>query len=69
MQVFTPVEVTNEVVNKYQAVLVAAKYSRVLNERILPGTTSSREKKLTTQSLESLVKGDIKHRVVNRRRV
>ena len=32
MQVFTPSEVTKHATNKYLSVLVAAKYSRVLNE-------------------------------------
>jgi DNA-directed RNA polymerase subunit K/omega len=68
MQVFTPSEVTRDVANKYLSVLVAAKYARVLNERILPGTSSSRDKKLTTQAMETLVGGDIKHQLVARRR-
>jgi DNA-directed RNA polymerase omega subunit len=68
MQVFTPREVTKDVANKYLSVLVAAKYARHLNERILPGTPSSREKKLTTQALEQLAKGEIQHRLVTRRR-
>jgi DNA-directed RNA polymerase subunit K/omega len=68
MQVFTPTEVTRDVANKYLSVLVAAKYARVLNERILPGTPSSREKKLTTQALESLAGGDINHRLIPKRR-
>lgn len=68
MQVFTPVEVTADVANKYLSVLVAAKYARVLNERILPGTSSSRDKKLTTEALEHLANGEIKHRLVARRR-
>ncbi|HEU4565590.1 MAG TPA: DNA-directed RNA polymerase subunit omega [Gemmatimonadaceae bacterium] len=68
MQVFTPLEVTRDVPNKYLSVLVAAKYARVLNDRILPGTSSSREKKLTTEALENLASGEIKHRLVARRR-
>ena len=46
-------------------VLVAAKYARALNE--FPGG-ASRDKKLTTKSLEELAKGDIDYRVVPRRR-
>lgn len=68
MQVFTPTEVTQEVANKYLSVLVAAKYARVLNDRILPGTPSSRDKKLTTQALEQLARGEIEHRIVTRKR-
>jgi DNA-directed RNA polymerase subunit K/omega len=44
---------------------VAAKYARALNE--FPGG-ASRDKKLTTKSLEELAKGDIDYRVVPRRR-
>ena len=32
MQVFTPIEIAKHSANKYLAVLVAAKYARVLNE-------------------------------------
>jgi DNA-directed RNA polymerase subunit K/omega len=68
MRVFTPVEVTQHVANKYLSVLVAAKYARVLNDRRLPGMSAVHEKKLTTQALESLATGDIPHRVVTRKR-
>ena len=47
-------------------VLVAAKYARALNE--FPGGSGSRDKKLTTRSLEELAKGDIEYRVIPRRR-
>jgi DNA-directed RNA polymerase subunit K/omega len=67
MRVFTPQEVTTHAANKYLAVLVAAKFSRVLNE--FPRDRSkSGEKKLTTRSLENLSSGDIEYRVVPRRR-
>ncbi|MBI1809816.1 MAG: DNA-directed RNA polymerase subunit omega [Gemmatimonadetes bacterium] len=67
MRVFTPQEVTTHAANKYLAVLVAAKFSRVLNE--FPRDRSkSGEKKLTTRSLENLSAGDIEYRVVPRRR-
>jgi len=67
MRVFTPQEVTSHAANKYLAVLVAAKFSRVLNE--FPRDRSkSGEKKLTTRSLENLSQGDIEYRVVPRRR-
>ena len=67
MRVFTPQEVTTHAANKYLAVLVAAKFSRVLNE--FPRDRSrSGEKKLTTRSLENLSGGDIEYRVVPRRR-
>ena len=63
---FTPVEIANHAANKYLGVLVAAKYARALNE--FPGGSASRDKKLTTRSLEELAKGDIDYRVVPRRR-
>ncbi len=67
MRVFTPKEVTAHATNKYLSVLVAAKYSRVLNE--FPRTSSKAgEKKLTTRALEELSDGRIEYRVVPRRR-
>jgi DNA-directed RNA polymerase subunit K/omega len=67
MQVFTPGDVARNAANKYLGVLVAAKYARVLNE-FPRDRSSSKEKKLTTRSLEDLSKGDIEYRVVPRRR-
>ncbi len=66
MRVFTPNEIAPPVANKYLGVLVAAKYARALNE--FPGGSASRDKKLTTRSLEELAKDDITYRVVPRRR-
>jgi DNA-directed RNA polymerase subunit K/omega len=67
MRVFTPVEIARHAANKYLGVLVAAKYSRLLNE--FPRDRSAMgEKKLTTRSLEELAKGGISYRVVPRRR-
>jgi DNA-directed RNA polymerase subunit K/omega len=67
MRVFTPVEIAKHAANKYLGVLVAAKYSRLLNE--FPRDRSAMgEKKLTTRSLEELSKGSINYRVVPRRR-
>jgi DNA-directed RNA polymerase subunit K/omega len=67
MRVFTPSEVTEHATNKYLSVLVAAKYTRVLNE--FPRDRSkSGEKKLTTRALEELAEGRIEYRVVPRRR-
>lgn len=68
MRVFTPVDVTQHVANKYLAVLVSAKYARILNDRRLPGMSAVHEKKLTTQALEDLSGGDIPHRVITRKR-
>jgi DNA-directed RNA polymerase subunit K/omega len=67
MQVFTPKEISRHAVNKYLGVLVAAKFARVLNE-FPRDRSSSKEKKLTTRSLEELSGGDIEYRVVPRRR-
>jgi DNA-directed RNA polymerase subunit K/omega len=67
MRVFTPGEIASHAANKYLGVLVAAKYARVLNE-FPRDRSSSKEKKLTTRSLEDLAKGDIVFQVVARRR-
>jgi DNA-directed RNA polymerase subunit K/omega len=67
MRVFTPDEITRNAANKYLAILVASKYSRVLNE--FPRMTSTREKKLTTRALEELAASEIEYRVVPRKRV
>ena len=67
MQVFTPSDISKNAANKYLAVLVAAKYSRVLNEfPRIPGRSG--EKKLTTRALEELAAGNIEFQVVPRRR-
>ena len=67
MRVYTPTEVAKHAGNKYLGVLVAAKFARVLNE-FPRDRSSSREKKLTTRSLEELSNGDIQYRVVPKRR-
>lgn len=67
MRVFTPGEVARHASNKYLGVLVAAKHARVLNE-FPRDRSASREKKLTTRSLEELSGGNIEYRVVPRRR-
>lgn len=67
MQVFTPKEISTRAVNKYLGVLVAAKFARVLNE-FPRDRSSSKEKKLTTRSLEQLSDGEINYHVIPRRR-
>lgn len=67
MRVFTPGEVAANAANKYLGVLVAAKHARALNE-FPRDRSSSKEKKLTTRSLEELSAGAIEYRVVPRRR-
>jgi DNA-directed RNA polymerase subunit K/omega len=68
MQVVTPTDVARRAANKYLAVLVAAKYARILNE--FPKTGSNaREKKLTTRALEALVSEEgIRYHLVPRLR-
>ena len=67
MQVFTPKDIAKDPTNKYLAVLVAAKYARVLNEfPRVPGRSG--EKKLTTRALEELTSGNLDFRIVPRRR-
>ena len=67
MRVFTPGDISKQATNKYLAVLVAAKYARVLNEfPRIPGRSG--EKKLTTRALEELAGGEMDYRVVARRR-
>jgi DNA-directed RNA polymerase subunit K/omega len=67
MRVFTPLEIAKHAANKYLGVLVAAKYSRVLNE--FPRDRSAMgEKKLTTRAMEELSSGNLNYRVVPRRR-
>jgi DNA-directed RNA polymerase subunit K/omega len=66
MRVFTPDDIKERAANKYLGVLVAAKQARMLNE--FPRERTSREKKLTTRSLEELSDGQIEYRVVARRR-
>jgi DNA-directed RNA polymerase subunit K/omega len=67
MRVFTPSEASNHAANKYLAVLIAAKYARVINE-FPRDRSSSKEKKLTTRALEELSSGAMVYRVVPRRR-
>ena len=66
MRVFTPDEIKDRAANKYLGVLIAAKQARMLNE--FPRERTSREKKLTTRSLEELSEGQIEYRVVARKR-
>jgi DNA-directed RNA polymerase subunit K/omega len=69
MRVFTPSDVVGvgKAANKYLGVLVAARHARVLNE-FPRDRSSTREKKLTTRSMEELAQGAIVYRVVPRRR-
>jgi hypothetical protein len=67
MRIVTPTEVARQAGNKYLGVLVAAKYSRHLNE--LPKERiADRTEKLTTMSLGSLVSGELTFKLLRRRR-
>ncbi len=66
MRVFTPDELSNGATNKYLAVLVAAKYARVLNE-FPRDRSATKEKKLTTRAMEELARSDIDYKVTRRR--
>ena len=67
MQIITPIEVAEKAGNKYLGVLVAAKFTRYVNDfprdRSIP-----LKKKLTTQALEELASGELTYRLVRRRR-
>jgi DNA-directed RNA polymerase subunit K/omega len=67
MQIITPIEVAEKAGNKYLGVLVAAKFTRFVNDfprdRSIP-----LKKKLTTQALEDLASGALTYRLVRRRR-
>ena len=67
MRIITPIEVAEKAGNKYLGVLVAAKFTRFVNDfprdRSIP-----LKKKLTTQALEELASGALTYRLVRRRR-
>ena len=68
MKVVTPDETAKPTRTKYLGVLVAARYARELNA--LPSDTvpTAGQKKLTTRSLEALVRGDLEFDLTKRRR-
>lgn len=67
MRIITPIEVSNQTQNKYLGVLVAARFARFVNE--FPRDRSVEfEQKLTTRALHELVKGNLKYKLVRRRR-
>lgn len=66
MRVFTPTEISENAANKYLAVLIAAKYARVLNE--FPRERALHEEKLTTRALGALAANDINYKVIPKRR-
>lgn len=67
MRIVTPNEIASQSGNKYLGVLVAAKFSRYLNE--FPKDSLNLEgQKLTTKALDQLASGDLKYSIVRRRR-
>jgi DNA-directed RNA polymerase subunit K/omega len=67
MRIVTPAEVAGQTQNKYLGVLVAAKFARYVND--FPRDRSvDWEQKLTTRALDELVRGNLKYRMVRRRR-
>lgn len=67
MRIVTPIEVSNQTQNKYLGVLVAARFARFVNE--FPRDRSVEfEQKLTTSALHELVRGNLKYKLVRRRR-
>ena len=67
MRIITPSEVANQTQNKYLGVLVAAKFARYVND--FPRDRSvAWEQKLTTRAMDELVHGNLKYRLVRRRR-
>lgn len=67
MRIYTPMEAAQQAGNKYLGVLVAAKFSRFLNE--LPKEKlTDKEEKLTTVALDKLCSGDLDYKLLRRRR-
>ena len=67
MRIVTPAEVANQTQNTYLGVLVAAKFARYVND--VPRDRSvDWEEKLTTRAFDELVRGNLKYRLVRRRR-
>ncbi len=67
MRIFTPNEIAHHANNKYLGVLVAARFSRYLNEFPRDRVVTEGEK-LTTKALEALAAGDLDYKLVRRRR-
>ena len=72
MEVFTPNEAANNAGTKYRAVLVAAKFARLLNEfpkdHVVQWNEEDRAQKLTTLAMRKLVDGELNFRELRRRR-
>ena len=68
MRIYTPQEAAREAGNKYLAVLVAARFCRYLNELPRDRQIGTKDEKLTTVALDSLVDGDLEYKLLRRRR-
>jgi len=72
MEVFTPVEAAKNAGTKYRAVLVAARFARMLNEipkdRQVQWDEADQHQKLTTLAMRKLVTGALGFRELRRRR-
>jgi DNA-directed RNA polymerase omega subunit len=66
MRVFTPEEAAKPAGSKYLGVLVAARYARELNALPRDAVPAGLEKKLTTRSIETLVRRDIEFTLIKR---
>lgn len=72
MEIFTPQEAAKHAGTKYRAILVAAKFARMLNEMPrdyqVRWDEEDRMRKLTTLSMHKLVDGELGFRELRRRR-
>ena len=72
MEIFTPTEAAKHAGTKYRAILVAAKFARMLNEmpkdRQVQWEEEDRQQKLTTLAMSKLVDGDLGFKELRRRR-
>ncbi len=72
MEIFTPQDAARNAGTKYRAILVAAKFARMLNEMPKDHQVSwdeeDRQQKLTTLAMGKLVDGDLGFKELRRRR-
>jgi DNA-directed RNA polymerase subunit K/omega len=72
MEIFTPNDAAKNAGTKYRAILVAAKFARMLNEmpkdRQVQWDEADRQQKLTTLAVQKLVSGELGFRELRRRR-
>ena len=72
MEILTPTEAARHAGTKYRAILVAAKFARMLNEmprdHQVQWDEVDRQRKLTTLAMHKLVDGDLGFKELRRRR-